>query len=42
MATERMTDHIVYGLMTSAGLNPEPEKTRIREVQNALKTASNA
>lgn len=40
MATERMTDHIVYGLMTSAGLAPEPEKTQIREVQNALKTAS--
>ena len=40
IATEKMTDHIVYGLMTSAGLNPEPEKTQIREVQNALKTAS--
>lgn len=40
MATERMTDHIVYGLMTNAGLTPEPEKTQIREVQNALKTAS--
>lgn len=40
MASERMTDHIVYGLMTSAGLTPEPEKTQIREVQNALKTAS--
>lgn len=40
MATERMTDHIVYGLMTSAGLTPEPEKTQIHEVQNALKTAS--
>ena len=39
-ATEKMTDHIIYGLMTSAGLNPEPEKTRIREVQEALKTAS--
>jgi hypothetical protein len=39
-ATEKMTDHIIYGLMTSAGLNPEPEKTQIREVQNALKTAS--
>ena len=39
-ATERMTDHIIYGLMTSAGLNPEPEKTQIREVQDALKTAS--
>ncbi len=40
MRTEKMTDHIIYGLMTSAGLNPEPEKTQIREVQNALKTAS--
>ncbi len=40
MLAEKMTDHIVYGLMTSAGLNPEPEKTQIREVQNALKTAS--
>lgn len=39
-ATEKMTDHIIYGLMTSAGLNPEPEKTQIREVQEALKTAS--
>ena len=35
-----MTDHIIYGLMTNAGLNPEPEKTQIKEVQNALKTAS--
>lgn len=40
MRAEKMTDHIVYGLMTSAGLSPEPEKTQIREVQNALKTAS--
>lgn len=40
MRTEKMTDHIIYGLMTSAGLEPEPEKTQIREVQNALKTAS--
>lgn len=39
-ATEKMTDHIIYGLMTNAGLNPEPEKTQIREVQDALKTAS--
>lgn len=39
-ATEKMTDHIIYGLMTNAGLNPEPEKTQILEVQNALKTAS--
>ena len=39
-AAEKMTDHIVYDLMTSAGLKPEPEKTQIREVQNALKTAS--
>lgn len=40
IAAEKMTDHIIYGLMTSAGLSPEPEKTQIREVQNALKTAS--
>ena len=40
MRAEKYTDHIVYGLMTSAGLSPEPEKTQIREVQNALKTAS--
>ena len=39
-AAEKMTDHIVYELMTNAGLNPEPEKTQIQEVQNALKTAS--
>ncbi len=39
-AAEKMTDHIIYGLMTSVGLKPEPEKTQIREVQNALKTAS--
>ena len=24
-----MTDHIIYGLMTSAGLTPEPEKPLI-------------
>ena len=35
-----MTDHIIYGMMTSVGLKPEPEKTQIREVQAALKTAS--
>ena len=39
-ATEKMTDHIIYRLMTSAGLEPEPEKTQILEVQKALKTAS--
>ena len=38
--TEKMTDHIVYGLMTNAGLDPTPETTQIKEVQNALKTAS--
>ena len=40
MRTEKMTDHIIYGLMISAGLSPEPEKTQIKEVQDALKTAS--
>lgn len=39
-ATEKMTDHIIFGMMTSAGLNPEPESTQIVEVQNALRTAS--
>lgn len=39
-ATEKMTDHIIYGMMTSAGLNPEPESTQIVEVQKALRTAS--
>lgn len=39
-AAEKMTDHIIFGMMTSAGLNPEPESTQIVEVQNALKTAS--
>lgn len=39
-AAEKMTDHIIFGMMTSAGLNPEPESTQIVEVQNALRTAS--
>ena len=37
---EKITDHIIFGMMTSAGLNPEPESTQIVEVQNALRTAS--
>ena len=40
MRTEKMTDHIIFNMMTAAGINPMPEKTPIREVQNALKTAS--
>ena len=38
--SEKMTDHIVFNLMANAGLKPEPEKTQIHEVQEALKTAS--
>ena len=39
-AAEKMTDHIIYAMMTNVGIKPEPEKTQILEVQNALKTAS--
>lgn len=39
-ATEKMTDMLVYSLMKEANLRPEPEKTKVREVQNALNTAS--
>lgn len=37
---ERMTDHIIYGMMKNAGMKPFPEKCPIVEVQDALKTAS--
>ena len=40
IGSEKMTDHIVFNLMANAGLSPEPEKTQIYEVQEALKTAS--
>lgn len=40
MRTEKMTDHIIYGLMMAAGMNPEPESTKITEVQEALRSAS--
>ena len=39
-ATEKMTDHIIFNMMVNVGLKPEPEKSQIREIQNALKTAS--
>lgn len=39
-AAEKKTDLLVYSLMSDAGLEPEAEKTSIREVQNALRTAS--
>lgn len=37
---EKMTDHIIYNMMTNVGMKPFPEKCPIVEVQNALKTAS--
>lgn len=37
---EKMTDHIIYGMMAAAGMEPFPEKCPIPEVQDALKTAS--
>lgn len=37
---ERMTDHIIYNMMTNVGMKPFPEKCPIVEVQDALKTAS--
>ena len=40
MLTEKTTDHIIYSLMQQASLKPSAEKTRIGEVQEALKTAS--
>lgn len=38
--TEKYTDHIIFNMMTAAGMSPEPESTQIVEVQEALKTAS--
>ena len=40
MLTEKTTDHIIYSLMQQASLKPSAEKSRIGEVQEALKTAS--
>lgn len=40
MPTEKKTDLLVYSLMTAANLDPQPERTSICEVQEALKTAS--
>lgn len=40
-ATEKTTDTIVYNLMREAQLNPQPEKSSIIEVEEALRTASN-
>jgi type I restriction-modification system DNA methylase subunit len=40
MRTEKYTDHIIFNMMTDAGMKPEPESTQIREVQEALRTAS--
>ena len=37
---EKMTDHIIFNMMTNAGMKPFPEKCPIIEVQDALKTAS--
>lgn len=39
-ATEKQTDLLVYSLMNEAHLDPQPERTSIGEVQEALKTAS--
>ncbi len=39
-ATEKTTDTIVYNLMREAQLNPQPEKSSIIEVEEALRTAS--
>lgn len=40
MRTEKYTDHIIFDMMTDAGMEPEPESTQIDEVQEALRTAS--
>ena len=39
-ATEKMTDHIIFNMMTEAGMNPEPESSQIDEVRVALRSAS--
>lgn len=40
MASEKLTDHIVYNMMLNAGLNPTPEKSPIEEIRKAMQTAS--
>lgn len=40
MLTEKTTDQIIFSLMQQASLKPSAEKSRIGEVQEALKTAS--
>lgn len=40
MASEKITDHLVYNMMQNVGLNPSPEKSPIIEIQKAMKTAS--
>lgn len=38
--TERATDKFIYGLLENAGINYEPDGSSIKEVEEALKTAS--
>ena len=38
--TEKYTDHIIFNMMTDAGMSPEPETSQIDEIREALKTAS--
>ena len=38
--TEKYTDHIIFNMMSEAGMSPEPETSQIDEIREALKTAS--